>query len=215
VSELASRLVDLAQRSRVVLDERQLGQLEDYLRLLARWNATINLTALPLDGFPDGTLDRLVTEALLAARFMPPLAARPEAVAKSDRQVSWFDLGSGGGSPALPLKIVRPDLRLTMVESRERKSAFLREAVRVLQLPQADVRTTRIEEVVAVNIDIITVRAISWTAVLAGAVSRMLALDGRALLFGSSVPELAGLELQADVPLVSAGDRLFVLKRST
>ena len=43
--------------------------------------------------------------------------------------LAWFDLGSGGGSPAIPLKLVRPDARLTMVESKTRKAAFLREAV--------------------------------------------------------------------------------------
>ena len=46
----------------------------------------------------------------------------------------WFDLGSGNGSPAIPIKLAKPAARLTMVESKERKAAFLREAVRSAQL---------------------------------------------------------------------------------
>ena len=71
--------------------------LDAYYRLLARWNRTINLTALSLDPLADEALDRL---------FIEPLAAAPyirEALDVTPLSV-WFDLGSGGGSPAIPLK---------------------------------------------------------------------------------------------------------------
>lgn len=205
----------MARASGVVLDERQLRQIEDYLELLARWTATINLTSLPLAGFPDATLNRLVAESLLAARFMPRVSRDQASRAGVERTPIWFDLGSGGGSPAIPLKVARPDLRLTMVESKERKSAFLREAIRALGLRDADVRTARIEELDPVNVDIITVRAVSWNDVMADSVMRMLATDGRLLVFGSARPDLPGMELSAEAPLVAAGDRLFLMKRST
>ena len=60
MSGLSLRLADRARAAGVVLDAFQLSALERYLELLARWNATINLTALPLNGFPDTTLDRLI-----------------------------------------------------------------------------------------------------------------------------------------------------------
>ncbi len=60
-----------------------------------------------------------------------------------------MDVGSGGGSPAIPLKLAVPRLRLTMVEAKARKSAFLREAVRHLGLEQRSVETARYEELLA------------------------------------------------------------------
>jgi len=100
-----------------------LAPLETYYRLLAQWNVKINLTALPLQPPTDSTFDRLFIEPLLAAELVPDLPG------------IWFDLGSGGGSPALPLKLIRPSLSLTLVESKTRKAAFLREALRALKLP--------------------------------------------------------------------------------
>ena len=60
-----------------------------------------------------------------------------------------MDVGSGGGSPAIPLKLASPSAALTMVEVKARKSAFLREAIRTLQLDNTTVETSRYEELLA------------------------------------------------------------------
>jgi 16S rRNA (guanine527-N7)-methyltransferase len=60
-----------------------------------------------------------------------------------------MDIGSGGGSPAIPLKLASPSSNLTMVEVKARKSAFLREAVRTLGLQRTTVETSRYEELLA------------------------------------------------------------------
>ena len=154
-----------------------LEPLEAYFRLLTQWNAKINLTALPLDVPTDETFDRLLVEPLGAARQ----------IADDTRSV-WFDLGSGGGSPAIPLKIARPGLRLTMIESKERKSAFLREAVRTLGLPDTAVATGRFE-ILARNAkfsgagDIVTVRAVKADREMFETAAAMLKDGGRLLLF--------------------------------
>ena len=105
-------------------------------KLLAQWNARINLTALPLDPPTDETFDRLLVEPLAASRQIPTHTPNV-----------WFDLGSGGGSPAIPLKIARPALRLTMIDSKERNGAFLREVIRTLGLADSVVQTARFEEI--------------------------------------------------------------------
>ena len=207
MTELSARLAALGRAAGLALNERQLRGLESYLHLLARWNATINLTSLPLDGFPDATLNRLIAEPLVASKYMP----FSDVVAGA----TWFDLGSGGGSPAIPLKLVCPSPALTMVESKERKGAFLREAVRELQLPHANVASARIEDISTVNIDIITVRAVYGNKVLAESVGRMLSAAGTLLLFASAKPDLPGLRVTTEVPLVTPGDSLFVMARST
>ncbi|MBW8866026.1 MAG: class I SAM-dependent methyltransferase, partial [Acidobacteria bacterium] len=114
------------------MDATAADALEQYFSLLARWNPKVNLTALPLNPPGDETFDRLFVEPVVAAAHIEPLNFR-------DAPLKWIDLGSGGGSPAIPLKIVRPSWHLTMVEAKERKAAFLREAIRALRLQEADV----------------------------------------------------------------------------
>ena len=132
--EFRERLLRRARRANTAVDADWIEPLEKYFDLLARWNAKINLTALPLQEPTDATFDRLFIEPLAAARYV------------ANQSDSWCDLGSGGGSPAIPLKISRPLLKLTMIEAKARKAAFLSEAVRILALPNAGVINKRFDE---------------------------------------------------------------------
>lgn len=153
-----------------------LGPLEAYFRLLAQWNARINLTSLPLNEPSDEAFDRLLIEPLAAARHIP------------DASKAWYDLGSGGGSPAIPLKIARPALKLTMIESKERKAAFLREAIRTVGLTETTVLNERFEEIAATPgnaavADLVTVRAVKADSELFTTAGLLLNVSGRLLLF--------------------------------
>jgi 16S rRNA (guanine527-N7)-methyltransferase len=178
-----------------------LEPLEAYFRLLTQWNAKINLTALPLETPTDETFDRLLVEPLAAVKQIPPGTPRV-----------WFDLGSGGGSPAIPMKIARPALRLTMIESKERKSAFLREAIRALGLVDTIVETGRFELSAATPEfagagDIVTVRAVKTDRELFETAGLLLKNDGQLLLFRpshSATPDPAGFQRVATAPLVDS-----------
>jgi len=153
-----------------------LSPLEAYFRLLAQWNAQINLTSLPLNEPSDAAFDRLLVEPLAAARQVPEVSK------------VWYDLGSGGGSPAIPLKIARPALKLTMIESKERKAAFLREAVRTVGLAETTVLNERFEETAetpgnAGVADLVTVRAVKTDSELFTTAGLLLNARGRLLLF--------------------------------
>jgi 16S rRNA (guanine(527)-N(7))-methyltransferase RsmG len=173
---------------------------------------------LPLDVPTDETFDRLLVEPLVAARQIP-----------THQPSTWVDLGSGGGSPAIPLKIARPMLRLTMVESKERKGAFLREATRVLGLADVGVETERFEVVsadsrFAGSADLVTVRAIRADLDLFEAACRLLKPGGRLLLFRpahSPSADPAGFKRLTTVPLVdqppsflTVYERLFHVERT-
>ncbi len=154
----AKRLRDrIARRAKNVgleVASSLLDGLETYFLELARWNRKINLTAFRLDD--DGTddaVDRLLIEPLVAARYIPGSAR------------TLMDIGSGGGSPAVPMKLARPDLSLTMVEVKVRKSVFLRQVARLLQLAKTEVENTRFEELLArpalhENLDVLSIRAV-------------------------------------------------------
>ena len=172
--EFRDRLIRRARRAKIAVAPETADVLEEYFRLLDRWNAKINLTALPLRPPTDETFDRLFVEPLAAARFLPN---EPDV---------WLDLGSGGGSPAIPLKAVRPKLKLTMVESKVRKAAFLREAVRTLKLRDATVENARVEalgDAFRGSASVVTVRAVKVDSTLLALTARLLRTDGRLVLF--------------------------------
>ena len=126
----------------------------------------------------------------------------------------WVDLGSGGGSPAIPLAIVKPELRLTMTESREKKAAFLREAVRSLRL-NAEV-IGRFEGLLSYppgSVDLITARAVRIEDCVALAV-HLLSSSGRLLLFGSiDVVAPRGLQFVTKTPLPAENAHLFQFRK--
>jgi 16S rRNA (guanine527-N7)-methyltransferase len=178
---------------------REIDQLEAYFRLLTRWNLAINLTSLRLNPLSNGTLDRLLAEPLAAAASVPDSPGR------------WIDLGSGGGSPAIPMKIVRPQLTLTMVEARERKAAFLREAVRDVGLTAVEVLNERFETLpdrqpnLAGRHTLVTVRALRIDSRLLSVADWLLMPGGRLFLFGAPDISGAGNEQFDTVELVDLG----------
>ncbi|MEP6917286.1 MAG: 16S rRNA (guanine(527)-N(7))-methyltransferase RsmG [Acidobacteriota bacterium] len=129
--DFRTRLARRAGKSGLFLGDELVERLTAYYELLSHWNRKINLTALD---DPDAAIDRLLLEPVIAVRHFP------------SPDVRVMDVGSGGGSPAIPMKLAVPGATLTMVEVKARKSAFLREAIRVLDLDNTTVETTRYEE---------------------------------------------------------------------
>ena len=126
---LESGLADLG------LDPGHAERLLAYLALLVRWNATYNLTAIrdPRE---------MVTKHLLDSLAMHPFV---DGVVASGGALA--DLGTGAGLPGIPLAIVKPGLRVTLVESAGKKARFMRQAIRELGLEGARVAESRIESV--------------------------------------------------------------------
>jgi 16S rRNA (guanine527-N7)-methyltransferase len=140
-------------------------RLHEFTSLLLEWNRTINLV-----GTDDaGELER---RHIADCIQITELISHRSAVA---------DLGSGAGLPGLVLAICRPDLRVTCVESDGRKAAFLREAVRTLDL-DVEVRSARIETLPPLGADAVTARGLAPLPRLLGYVARHLAENGTAFL---------------------------------
>ena len=109
-----------------------------YYELLSKWNRRINLTGFELDVPSRLAIDRLFVEPVIASNRLRV----------STQTSSVVDIGSGGGSPAIPMALSWPGLQVTMVESRSRKAVFLREAVRGLGV-RASVEDRRVEDLAA------------------------------------------------------------------
>jgi 16S rRNA (guanine527-N7)-methyltransferase len=185
-SVFVDRLSERTAALNISVSAAETGQLERYYDLLRLWNRRINLTSLPLEVVPgDDTLNRLFLEPLIASTLV------------ENELIRWLDVGSGGGSPAIPLKVVRSALNLTMVEARARKAAFLQEAVRHLGLTSTRVLADRVEvlpESTWNAFGLITIRGVRPDQTLLGRLAALLQPAGRLMLFGSgAVPE--GFEL--------------------
>ncbi len=210
--EFQDRLTRRAKRAGVPLSPDLAARLEIYYRLLETWNKKINLSGLNLEDPTPEALDRLLVEPLVAARHAPAGVER------------MIDIGSGGGSPAIPFALAVPGMRLLMVESKTRKSVFLLEATRALAMVDADVVTARFEELLSRPHlhdahDLLTIRAVRVEPRVLMGLQTFVKPGGHLFLFRSTAGDVPDtltppLSWRATYPLADATrSRLIVLQK--
>ncbi len=131
--------------------------ISTYIDLLLRWNARVNLTAIRNE---DEIVTRHFGESLFVARHL--FRAGTDIAA----DVRLADVGSGAGFPGIPIKLWAPGIGLTLIESNQKKAAFLGEVGRSLGLADVNVKNVRAEEV-SEKYEVVTLRAVErYTAIL-------------------------------------------------
>ena len=169
------------------LDPALATPLLDYLALLVRWNRAYNLTAVR---DPGEMVVKHLLDSLAMHAYVDPL------LATGDGGGALADLGTGAGLPGIVLAIVKPGLRVTLVESNGKKARFLREAVRTLELTAVRVAESRIEAVdEAGTYAAITARALATLPLIIELGGHLLRPDGRLLAMKGVYPaeEIAAL----------------------
>ena len=210
--EFQERLARRARRAGLTIRPELGAQLEVYYRLLSTWNKKINLTGLNLSEYGPESLDRLLIEPLVAAAHVRPGAR------------TVLDVGSGGGSPAIPLALALPDVSLLMVEAKTRKSVFLREALRALGMIRGDVVTSRFEELLTKPPlheahDLLTIRAVRIETRVLMSLQAFVRPTGEIFLFrtsaGTSGPATVTppLAWKASYPLLEQASSLVILEK--
>jgi 16S rRNA (guanine527-N7)-methyltransferase len=178
---------------------------DKYLHLLQKWQRVQRLVG---STDPDWMVENLLLDSLLFLRVLPAEAA------------SLADLGSGAGLPGIPLGIVRPDLSITLIESRQRRVSFLSTVVRELGLAGTSVLNARAEEVAAqrpASFDAVLVRCAGEIAAVVPTALRLVVPGGVVILSGPP----AGRPLEdgewVEVPGVRPGQtrRFAVFRRQT
>jgi len=167
---LQGMLAEGARALQLALDERQLAQLLDYLALLAKWNAVYNLTAVREPS-------QMVTQHLLDSLAIVPAFSAAENV---------LDVGAGGGLPGMVLAVARPHMKVSLIDTVHKKTAFLTQAKAELELANVTVHTGRVEQLqVSQQFDVITSRAfadlsdfINWSSHLLQPKGRFIAMKG-------------------------------------
>jgi 16S rRNA (guanine(527)-N(7))-methyltransferase RsmG len=190
------------------LGRRHVERLEALDRLLVEWSGRMDLTGFDS---PTERALRYFAEPLAAGRWIG-----------SARRA--LDIGSGGGSPALPLAVVFPEVAWTLVESRRKKARFLEQAIETLELPEAVVVAERYEAVRSIGrFDIVTLRGVRVERKMRRSLIGELVSGGRLLWFsGRERLETAkeemttetGLRLVGPRHLIPGGGWLLVVERT-
>ncbi|MDZ7583369.1 MAG: 16S rRNA (guanine(527)-N(7))-methyltransferase RsmG [Thiobacillus sp.] len=182
-----------------------------YLALLDKWNRVYNLTAVR-------EVERMVGHHLLDS-----LAAVSFFQGGGSDLIRVLDVGSGGGLPGIPLAIARPELRVTLIDSIAKKTAFLLQAKAELGLANLNVVTGRVEDYrPETGFDVITSRAFSDLKEFVTLTRHLLRPAGRWLAMKGLIPheEIASLpdwvKVSANhalvVPGLEASRRLIILE---
>ncbi|HZU23031.1 MAG TPA: 16S rRNA (guanine(527)-N(7))-methyltransferase RsmG [Terriglobales bacterium] len=164
------------------LAAEQLAAISTHLDLLLRWNQRINLTAVRS---PEEVVTRHFGESIFAGE---ELLAPHEAA-------DVCDLGSGAGFPGLPLKMVRTEAHVLLVEAHGKKAVFLKEVVRATKLQGIEVAAVRAERL-DLEFDLVTLRAVERFADVLPIAAKLVRTGGRlGLLIGAAQVEEAARAL--------------------
>jgi 16S rRNA (guanine527-N7)-methyltransferase len=149
----------------------QLAQFKAHFDLLLHWNDKTNLSSVR---DPDEILRRHFAESAYLLRVLP--------LGKG----TLIDVGSGGGFPGIPVKILSPATRVVLVEAVQKKAAFLKEVARAVALPGLDVFTGRFEDMPDTAADWVTMRAVRFDAAMLAEVQRHVPRGTCAIFLGES-----------------------------
>lgn len=146
-----------------LLSAEQQQRLLQYVSLLDKWNKTYNLTAVrePV--------------RMIGLHILDSLALLPHVgLART-----MLDVGTGGGLPGLPLAIARPDMQITMLDSQQKKTVFIRQAISELDLKNAEVECARVKQFSPLEkFDIVVSRAFAELSDFVKDAAHLVAEDG-------------------------------------
>lgn len=171
-----------AERLGLPLNNAQVRQFEAYLRLLVEWNQRFNLTAITEYD------DVQIKHFLDCLAGWPVVLEELGATHPLTRPLHLADIGTGAGFPGLPLKIVAPRLKLTLVDGTGKKVQYLRQVVETLALRAVDVVQGRAEELGHNNafrgqFDLVTARAVAPMNTLAEYLLPLVRRGGYAVIY--------------------------------
>jgi 16S rRNA (guanine527-N7)-methyltransferase len=180
-------------------------RFDAYLSLIVRWNARTNLTAIRDE------------EGIVTRHFLESIAC---AVAVPASVRTLLDFGSGAGLPGIPIALCRPEISVTLAESQNKKAAFLREAIRTLEL-KTTVHGERAENLTT-PFDCVVLRAVDRMHTAIAAASHLVSLSGWIMIMTSEAEVLSiqnaaagGFAWEPHVRLPLSDDRIIAVGRSS
>jgi 16S rRNA (guanine527-N7)-methyltransferase len=190
----------------LAFDERQFEKMLFFVNLLIDWNRSFNLISRSDEA---KIVSRHIAESLgMLIVTAPPASCR------------IMDIGSGGGFPAVPMKIIRPDLQFTLVESNGKKARFLRNVVMKLALENLSVFEGRVEYLMPEErhgYSLMTARAVTglpqlwkWSSAHLIPGGKLMAIKGGDI--SNEIAALSGLDDLREIATLKFPDRLNIEK---
>lgn len=179
IKEFSDLMIEYGKEINMVFTEEQLQKFYQYMNLLIEWNEKINLTAIVE---PKEIILKHFIDSLTIVQYIKP-------------NESVIDIGTGAGFPGIPIKIVREDLQITLLDSLNKRIKFLDEMINVLNLKNINAIHARIEEYgknkqYRETYDVATSRAVANLATLSEYMLPMVKVKGRAICMkGSDVSD--------------------------
>lgn len=194
----------------LTLDQGQQAQLLAYLGLLLKWNAVYNLTAVRA---PEKMMVQHVLDSLAVVKYFESAG-------------SILDVGSGGGLPGLVLAIAQPEKTVVLIDTVQKKTAFLKQVCAELRLLNVKVQSARVEEwQTPQRFDVITARAFADLRELVRLSHPLLATQGKFIAMKGAIPDAEIAELPEDwkvtaiepirVPGMDAQRHIIVIERKS
>ncbi len=186
MEQLVEQFIKEAENAGIYLSEKVLSQIEEYKRILLKWSSFINLTTIknPLDMYRYHFLESFYCTTFIQKRG------------------KLADVGSGAGFPGLAIKLLRPQLKVWLIEPKQKRAIFLKEVIRNLELKNVCVVQKRIEEIMGgamPEVNYITSRAVGRLAIIVSGAHNILTEKGIIILLmsESSIEQLdkEGLQL--------------------
>ncbi|OGS46566.1 MAG: 16S rRNA (guanine(527)-N(7))-methyltransferase RsmG [Elusimicrobia bacterium RIFOXYD2_FULL_34_15] len=209
-SKLLEIFLQGLQILKIELNQKQLEQFSIYLKELKEWNSKFNLIGPAAD------------EEIIQKHFLDSLSIVPVIKSKITKQCVLTDIGTGAGFPGIPLKIVLPEISLTLLDSSKKKTEFLRYLCKRLEI-EAKIVCGRAEEIsnkpeYTKTQDIVTARAVTKIFGIEKLCSPFLKKDGILILQISSktdFKEIKGEIMEKFIPpsAILPGRMILSLKR--
>ena len=177
--EFDQKIKTYADEIEIVLNEQQIHQFYQYMELLLEWNEKINLTAITN---PEEIIVKHFIDSLTIAKYVKENAR-------------LIDVGTGAGFPGIPLKIIREDIEITLLDSLNKRVNFLNEVIHELKLSKIQAVHSRVEDFAKdkknrESFDYATSRAVANLSTLSEYLIPLVKIGGNAIsMKGSEVDE--------------------------
>lgn len=168
--EFVNKLYEKALKIDIKISEKELEKFYEYMKLLIEWNEKMNLTAIIE---PNDVILKHFIDSITINKYI-------------DEQSKVMDIGTGAGFPGIPLKVLNEDVKMTLVDSLNKRVQFLKEVGKQLELTNIEYIHSRAEELAGSSLhrqqyDIVTSRAVARLTTLLEYMLPFVKIGGRCI----------------------------------